>query len=100
MPFANQARSGFDLGARAAMEVVESAGDPDEEKRSDKLAWIDFRVPVGGAHTLHLHCVPDGKAHTGVFGYNLVRRGFRQGVRIVGTLKAGLDVNALAIFDR
>jgi hypothetical protein len=86
--------------SRAAMEVVESAGDPDKENRSDKLAWIDFRVPVGGAHTLHLHCVPDGKAHTGVFGYNLVRRGFRQGVRIVGTLKAGLDVNALAIFDR
>jgi hypothetical protein len=86
--------------SRAAMEVVESASDPDEDKRSDKLAWIDFRVPVGGAHTLHLHCVPDGKAHTGVFGYNLVRRGFRQGVRIVGTLKAGLDVNALAIFDR
>jgi hypothetical protein len=29
-----------------------------------------------------------------------VRRGFRQGVRIVGTLKAGLDVNVLALFDR
>lgn len=86
--------------SRAAMEVVESAGEPDAGGRSEKLAWIDFRTPVGGAHTLHLHCVPDGRAHTGVFGYNFVRRGFRQGIRIVGSLKAGLDVNALAIFDR
>jgi len=83
-----------------AMKVVESAGDAGKDGRSDKLAWIDFRVPVGSARLIHLHCVPDGKAHTGVFGYNFVRRGFRQGTRIVGTLKAGLDVNVLAIYDR
>lgn len=86
--------------SRAAMEVVECAGDPDDKGASAKLAWIDFRLPIGGNETLHLHCVPDGRWHTGVFGYNFVRRGYRQGVRIVGTLKAGLDLNVLAIFDR
>lgn len=86
--------------SRAAMEVVECAGDPAANGESSRLAWIDFRLPIGGKDTLHLHCVPDGRWHTGVFGYNFVRRGYRQGVRIVGTLKAGLDLNVLAIFDR
>jgi hypothetical protein len=86
--------------SKAAMEVVECAGDPDDKGSSAKLAWIDFRLPIGDHETLHLHCVPDGRWHTGVFGYNFVRRGYRQGVRIVGTLKAGLDFNVLAIFDR
>ena len=95
-------------------------GKPSRRHSSPARQWRSSRVPAtqtrrsartslpgstfacrwGVQHTLHLHCVPDGNAHTGVFGYNFVRRGFRQGVRIVGTLKAGLDVNALAIFDR
>jgi hypothetical protein len=88
------------FASRIAMEVVESSGIPKEGEKPERLAWIDFRMPVGSSHTIHLHCVPDGRFHTGVFGYNFVRRGFRQGVRIVGTLKAGLDVNVLAFFDR
>ena len=83
-----------------AMKIVESSGNPNDGEKPERLAWIDFRMPVGGSQAMHLHCVPDGKFHTGVFGYNFVRRGFRQGVRIVGTLKAGLDVNVLAVFDR
>jgi hypothetical protein len=88
------------FSSRVAMEVIESSGIPKEGGKSERLAWIDFRMPVGSSQTIHLHCVPDGRFHTGVFGYNFVRRGFRQAVRIVGTLKAGLDVNVLALFDR
>lgn len=86
--------------SRIAMEVVESSGIPKDDEKPERLSWIDFRMPISSSHTIHLHCVPDGRFHTGVFGYNFVRRGFRQGVRIVGTLKAGLDVNVLALFDR
>jgi hypothetical protein len=85
---------------RKAMEIVESIGSSEEQEKSERLAWIDFRMPVGSSETMHLHCVPDGRFHTGVFGYNFIRRGYRQGIRIVGTLKAGLDVNVLALFDR
>jgi len=88
------------FSSHVAMEVVEFSGMAKEEGKSERLAWIDFRMPVGSSQTMHLHCVPDGRFHTGVFGYNFVRRGFRQGVRIVGTLKAELDVNVLALFDR
>lgn len=89
------------FSSRVAMEIVEASGAPEQgASKSERLAWIDFRIPIAGSQTMHLHCVPDGRFHTGVFGYNFVRRGFRQGVRLVGTLKAGLDVNVLAIFDR
>jgi hypothetical protein len=86
------------FASRVAMEVIESSGIPKEGGKSERLAWIDFRMPVGSSQTILLHCAPDGRFHTGVFGYNFVRRGFRQGVRIVGTLKAGLEVNVLALF--
>lgn len=87
------------FSSRAAMEIVEDAS-VGPGGVAERMAWIDFRIPVGGEHTLHLHCVPDGREHTGVFGYNLVRRGFRHGIKVVGTLKAGFAINALAVFDR
>ncbi len=38
----------------------------------------------------------EGSRHdTGVFAYNFVPRGFNYGLRIVGTLKSGPDVNVL-----
>ncbi|AEG49604.1 hypothetical protein Sphch_1927 [Sphingobium chlorophenolicum L-1] len=83
------------FSSRVGMEVIEAAG------ADGRFGWIDFRVPIGCAgDTLHLHLVPGGKYYTGVFAYNMVRRGCRQGIRMVGTLKAGIDLNVLAVFDR
>jgi len=83
------------FSSRVGMEVIEAAG------AGGRFGWIDFRVPIGGAgDAMHLHLVPGGKYYTGVFAYNMVRRGYRQGIRMVGTLKAGIDLNVLAVFDR
>ena len=66
------------------MLVIEEAS-----QRHGRIRWIDFRLPMNsGGHTLHLHVVPAGKSDAGVFGYNFVRRAFKHGVRLVGTLKS------------
>jgi hypothetical protein len=89
------------FSSRAAMEVIEATV---HEKR---IAWIDYRVPLGmdakGRNAepfLHLHMSAYGNYPTGSFAYNLVRRGHRHGLRIVGTLKSEPDLNVLAIFER
>src|SRR5262249_55224650 len=78
-----------------ALEVVEDAA------KDDEIAWIDFNISldVDGTEFLHLHVAARETSDTGVFGYKLVRRGFTHGVRIVGTLKTGPDLNVLAIFE-
>jgi hypothetical protein len=81
--------------SRTAMEVLESA-----MKDGRKLEWIDFRLSLNSeGDTLHLHICPRGQYSAGTFGYNFIRRGNRKGVRIVGSLKRGPDVNVLAIFE-
>lgn len=84
----------------AALEVVENAVG-----EGTRLSWIDFRVPLGtdskrSGPSMHLHIRARGGYDTGTFAYNLVGRGFRHGIRIVGTLKSEPDLNVLAIFDR
>jgi len=87
------------FSSRIAMELVEQAGHRGAEGHG-RLGWIDFRVPIGAeGDAMHLHVVPDGKYHAGTFAYNFVRRGNSHGVRVVGTLKAGIDMNVLAVFD-
>jgi hypothetical protein len=87
-----------DNGAdRKALIAVEDA------VKDHKIAWIDYRVPLGekGAPPfLHLHLQARGEFETGVFAYNLISRGLKHGVRIVGTLKSEPDMNVLAIFER
>lgn len=83
----------YDSGT--AMQVLESAAG-----ESRKLEWVDFRLnltPEG--ETLHLHVCPRGQYSAGTFGYNFIRRGNTKGVRIVGSLKRGPDLNVLAIFE-
>jgi len=81
--------------SRIAMEVLE--GVVTDGKRID---WIDFRLRLNqDGQTLHLHICPRGLYSAGVFGYNFIRRGNRKGVRIVGSLKHGPDLNVLAIFE-
>jgi hypothetical protein len=78
------------------MIVIEEAS-----QRHKRIRWIDFQVPIGDeGETLHLHVVPGGRADAGVFGYNFVRRAFKHGVRLVGTLKSGPDVNVMAIYEK
>lgn len=81
---------------RAALHAVERA------VVDRQVAWIDFNVSLnnGGPPFLHLHLVGHGQYDTGVFGYNFIVRGFNHGLRIVGTLKSGPDLNVLAIFER
>ncbi len=82
-----------------AMKVLEDAvGD-------GRIRWIDFRLPVKAdtteeEQTVHLHFVAGTAFDTGVFGYNFIQRGFRYGARIVATLKAGADLNVLAVYEK
>lgn len=67
----------------------------------ERIEWIDFRMKLGTRDTpVHLHFAPGGTAPTGDFAYNLVRRGFKVGLRLVGQLKKGCDVNVLALYQR
>jgi hypothetical protein len=81
--------------SRVAMEVLETAVEG-----KSRLDWIDFRLRLDEAGlTLHLHISPRGAYSAGTFGYNFIRRGDRKGVRIVGALKRGPDLNVLAMFE-
>lgn len=85
--------------SRVAMEIIEDAGKISSDGHG-RIGWINFRVPIGpDGEAMHLHMVPDGKYHAGTFGYNFARRGFSNGIRLVGTLRSGLALNVLAIFD-
>jgi hypothetical protein len=47
-----------------------------------------------------MHVQGRGEFATGTFAYNLVKRGFRHGLRVVGTMKSEPGMNALAIFEK
>lgn len=83
--------------ATKAMQIVEG-------KISDgkgRIRWIDYRVPIAADDTtLHLHICGRERFDTGTFAYNLVKRGHKHGLRIVGTLKSEPDLNVLAIFEK
>lgn len=84
------------FSATRAMILVEKAA-----AANGRIRWIDYRVPISTeGDTLHLHFVPEGKYDTGVFAYNLIKRGFKHGIRLVGTLKSEPDMNVLAVYDK
>lgn len=79
-----------------AMVAVEKAAE-----HSEKIRWIDYRLPLGEeGTTLHLHLQARGQYDAGTFAYNMVKRGFKHGLRIVGTLKSEPDMNVLAVFEK
>jgi hypothetical protein len=85
-----------EFSAEQAMRAVEAAAS-----KNGRIQWIDYRVPItGDGDTLHLHICPDGRYDTGVFAYNFIKRGFKHGIRLVGTLKSEPDLNVLAIYER
>lgn len=81
---------------------IEAAGGEERER----FDWIDFRAMVDLDQSSpmfeppHLHFMARGAYPTGTFAYQFVRRAHRFGVRIVGTLKKGQDVNVLAVYER
>jgi hypothetical protein len=82
--------------SRTALEVVEEGF-----KAGDRIDWIDYRLKLSASDIpLHLHLAANGEFPTGTFAYNLVRRGHKVGLRLVGLLKAGGDINVLAIYER
>jgi hypothetical protein len=84
------------FNAGRALELVESCAS-----QHGRIRWIDFRLPLsGGSRPLHLHIQPAGEFDTGTFGYRLIKRGFDHGVRLVGILKSGPDLEVLAIYEK
>ena len=82
--------------ANKAIQVIEH-----EVGTGGRPRWIDYRVPIEGSDMpIHLHIVGRGEFDTGVFAYNLVKRGWKHGLRVVGTLKSEPDVNVLAIYEK
>lgn len=72
-------------------DVIEAGGRP---------RWIDYRTLLTTGENLYIHLAGHGDYDTGVFAYNLVKRGWRHGLRIVGTLKARPAMNVLAIYEK
>jgi hypothetical protein len=84
-----------------AVEVIEKASG-----ENGKIEWIDFRVPLNETasspkvKTMHLHLVARRNYFTGELAYLAVRRGMSHGLRLVGTLKDGPDINVLALYEK
>lgn len=76
---------------KATEETIGAGGSP---------RWIDYRLVFTTGEVLQLHVVAHGDYDTGVFAYNLIRRGERYGLRIVGSLKSQPALNVLAIYEK
>ena len=85
------------FSSRLAMEAVELS----VSKGGKLIRWIDYQVPLGNnLPCLHFNISARGHYDTGTFAYRLVRRGFKHGLRVVGTMKSEPGMNVLAIFER
>ncbi len=80
-----------DKVVKAMEEIIGNGGRP---------RWVDYRMFLDGRTRLNLHLVARGDYDTGVFAYNLVRRGERYGLRIVGSLKSQPALNVLAVYEK
>jgi hypothetical protein len=80
----------------AALEVIEEGFGS-----GHRIEWIDYRLKLPSrSKPVHIHFSPRGQVPTGAFAFNFVRRGFKNGLRIVAQLKKGCDMNALALYER
>ncbi len=61
-----------------------------------RIQWINFRLPLDEHSTARIHFEPHGKYNNGTFAYNLVKLGYKHGLRLVGTVQAEPDVRVLA----
>jgi len=84
------------FNGKQAMKIVEDAC-----QEYGDLRWIDFRLPLNeSGYTLHLHIQPREEWNTGTFAYNFIKRGFKHGLTLVGTVKKEPDMDVLAIYER
>lgn len=82
-------------GKNATRIVEESSKDHGD------IRWIDFRLPLNeDGNSLHLHIQARKEYHAGTFAYNLIKRGFKHGLILVGTVKSEPDMDVLAIYER
>jgi hypothetical protein len=82
---------------RIALKILEATV---KEHRAEWVAYnLPLRSPGGEDYFLHLHMEGNGEYATGTFAYNFITRAYNYGIRIVGTLKSGPDLNVLAIFE-
>jgi hypothetical protein len=84
-------RWNVDEAVKVLEEAIGTGGRP---------RWIDYRMTFSTHEVLHLHVDAHGDYDTGVFAYNLLRRGQRYGLRIVGSLKSQPALNVLAIYEK
>jgi hypothetical protein len=85
------------FSSTAALEAVERK----VAAAGGLIRWIDYRVPLGdGLPYLHMNVAPQGRYDTGIFAYRLVKRGYKHGLRVVGTMRSEPSMNVLAIFER
>ena len=81
--------------ATKTMEIIEKIAD------KSKIRWIDFRFRINSdGQAGHLHCCPASLYDIGTFAYNVVKRCYNHGLRLVGTLRTEPSVNVLAIYER
>lgn len=80
-----------DVVVQVMEDVIKAGGRP---------RWIDYRVYFAAGERLYMHVAGHGEYDTGVYAYNLVKRGWRHGLRIVGTLKSKPAMNVLAIYEK
>lgn len=81
---------------KRGIQIIEEAA----EQHGD-IRWIDFRLPLDDSgETLHLHIQGRGEYNTGTFAYNLVKRGYKHGLLLVGTIKSEPDMDVLAVYER
>lgn len=82
--------------SRHAMDVIEAASS-----KNGKIDWIDFRIPLNDkVDTMHLHLEARRRYYTGALAYMVVRRSVGHGIRLVGTLKDGPDLNVMALYEK
>ena len=83
------------IATTAMLEIEKSA------TKNGRIRWIDYRLPLNDdGDLLHLHVHSFEKYDIGDLAYNFVKRGFKHGIRIVGTLKSEADMNVLAIYEK
>jgi hypothetical protein len=81
--------------ADKAVKVMEEAVGEGGRPR-----WVDYRMIYATGEVLQLHVIAHGDYDTGVFAFNMIRRGERYGLRIVGSLKSKPALNVLAIYEK
>jgi hypothetical protein len=102
-PYKREAKADYwkwfetNFNAERSLAVLEAAAT-----ENGRIEWVDFRVPLNDVvETMHLPIDVAGKYNTGTFAYRLIRRrGVGHGMRVVGSLRDGPDVNVLALYEK